>query len=234
MTKKNARKRDARARLAKFGGKYLHHYRAGSGPGNRKLTMETVVSLARQRAKAETADAPTLFGDRPFVYVVGDASEPLAAAIAATYMRVTIDVIRAEVERRHVRNDNLPFGGVLTVGDLGEILRVTSAPEQFHKVVEFVARFSTPPPTGYVHVFAIAEGSVMATLAAIADVCVCGHLLAEHDADGACTWIGVPDGRPILGVPQAMLVRAQALGVPLQCPCRGVIHLDASGRRRPN
>jgi hypothetical protein len=150
MTKKNAAKSAARARQDKFGGKYMHHRRLASGgppdppgPANRKLSMESALALAREKAPAEVAIADVRFAGIPYVYVVGDASEPLGAAIAAACRasaeritsRAALKAITAEVARRHAQNGNLPFGGLLTVDDLGKLLSKTSTPDQIHIVV---------------------------------------------------------------------------------------------------
>ena len=250
MTRKNAVKKAARGRQDKFAGKYMHHRRvvAGeptdpSGPANRKLSMETALALAREKAPAAVAKAGARFGDTPYLYVVGDASEPLGATIAAASranatgvtpgaaLAAVASEVASEVGRRHARNGNLPFGGLLTVADLGNILGRTSTPEQIQIVVEIMARFSTPAPQGYVHVFAVAAGEVLASLAPVVKLCPCGHPVTGHDAKGACTFFGVPQG-PMLGLPEPLAAQARALGIPMKCPCTGVAYYDAAGRRQ--
>ncbi len=247
MTRKNAAKGAARARQDRFGGKYLHHRRLKAGgpteppEWNKKLTMETVVALAHRNAPSAIANAGAQFGEAAFVFVVGDASEPLGRTIAAACnaaaegvsFQAAADEIKVEVARRHARNDNMPFGGLLRVDDLASILHRTSPPEQIHAVVELIARFSTPPPKGHTHVFAIAAGEVMATLVPLVRMCLCGHPLTEHDDKGACMFFGVPEG-PMQGLPEPLAAHARALGVPMKCPCRGVAFYDASGRRLPD
>jgi hypothetical protein len=51
------------------------------------------------------------------------------------------------------------------------------------------------------------------------DTCACGHPLSDHEDEGACTWLGVPDHRPIVGMTEELRLHAKALGVPLRCPC---------------
>ena len=184
----------------------------------------------------EVARGAPLFGDTPFVFVVGDASEPLGTATVAAMNRVPEHEIRDMVAQRQQGNGNLPFGALLTVDDLGRILQARSGPAEVHVVVELLARYSTPPPDGYVHVLAIASGEVKATIVPIVPVCeACHHPLAKRDADRRCTWIGVPDGLPIIGMTDAMLARARELGTPMKCPCAGGIsRFDARGRRLPN
>jgi hypothetical protein len=71
---------------------------------------------------------------------------------------------RAQVAMRHAYDGNLPFGVLLPTGSVVRILQGAGSSEMLAAVVELAARFTTPPPAGYAHVLAIAEGDVMAPL----------------------------------------------------------------------
>jgi hypothetical protein len=135
--------------------------------------MDTVVALARENAAFHLAGADALFGDQPYVYVVGDASEPLGETFLVSVtarkdgkFAEARARIRAQVAARQAPDGNLGFGGLLTTADVVRILQGSGGPEQIATVVGLVAELTTPPPTGRTHVLAIAEGAVLATLVA--------------------------------------------------------------------
>lgn len=245
MTKKNSKKTAARARQEKFGGKFLHHRHllderpAGSAePTHLTLTMADVLEIARQSAPEALVGANDAFGASPIVFVVVDASDRFGGAIAATRIAemkrspeaVARGEVAAEVQRRAALNESAPFAGVMRVDDLAGALQKTLRPEQIHLSVELIARFSTPAPEGQVHVLGIAAGGMSATLVSSVELCWCGHPVSAHADSGACNWIGVPDGRPIPGLPAEMVEQARALGAVMRCPCAGAAqYLDSSG-----
>ncbi len=178
MTKKNAASAPL-GRARKFGGAggsaARLEQRTRPGPANRKLTMGRRSRLREEKAPAAVRQSAGLFGSTPYVYVVGDASEPLRADHRGgdtgegrghqACTRCQGDPGGGGASAHE--NGNLPFGGLLTVDDLGKLLNASSGPEQVQTVVTLLARFSTPPPAGQVHVFAVAAGEVLASLARV-------------------------------------------------------------------
>ncbi|MFO0757640.1 MAG: hypothetical protein U0359_14180 [Byssovorax sp.] len=250
MTKKNATKQAARTRLQRFGGKFLHHRRIVSGPAagpvepaDTRLTVSGVVVIARETAPSALIGTQDAFGDAPIVLVVVDAADPLGGLVAVMSNVQTEGVsvqearsaVEVEVKQRTARGESSPFMGVMKVDDLVKVLGRALPPAQIDISVRIIAQLSALPPAGHAHVLAVAEGTMIATTASVVELCWCGHPRREHAETGACTWVGVPDGRPIIGLSLEMLAQARALGIPMRCPCASPIthYYDKLGRRLP-
>lgn len=247
MTKKNARKDAARARQDRLGGRYLHHKHVVSdrseererrAPSPLAMSIDQVVALAARTAPAALREAGDRFGNARVVYVVVDGAHPVGERIAALRIaevesiepQAALDGVRREVARRGARRENAPFAELMTHADLDRILEACYEPFRHAEMRAFTAQFSRTPPPDHVPILAVAEGGMRRTVVPSVPTCVCGHAIATHDRNGACTWVGVPERGSVFTLPQELVAEARGLGVPVRCACLGYVVVDAEGR----
>lgn len=251
MTKKNATKRVARERQKRYGGSYMHHFHVASGDGCDSessgtgvmlaVTTDRLVWIAREHAPKEILRLKEKFGDDPLVYVAVDPADPTGEAIAAQSIaaeeEIAIDValkrVRSGVKDRTATRRNV-YGELMTWPALRSLLEQCLPPGRQISIARLGDRFTAPAPRRHVHVLAVAAGDLRPDSVPEIELCLCGHPVAEHDERGACTFLGVPDDAPFLGLPNEMVKFARLRGIPMRCACAGSpMAVDAHGNVRP-
>lgn len=239
MTRKNANNRAARELQDALGVPLSRCFKLVAR-GIRRIetpptTIDKLVSIVGARAADHLASDG--YADKPHQCVVvgADAADMFGAHIVATRWMLSESLtelaawtrLRQEAEVRLNRGDHAIFIGAMSIPELAEVLRQTTAPDSVAEVTALIARLSSPPVSGGVHVLAIAGGVSMSTSAPSVATCWCGHPVSMHDASGQCTWAGevpVTDGMRALAaavLPRPLGPVRPVVTVPYRCPCAG-------------
>lgn len=238
MTKKNGLKRAARTRQATYGGRFMHHRRVVEGPSARgsdpvtiSMSPANLIDLARRHVPDEMMVAADRNRSASTVYVTADATDPVGATLIATRLAqekgtsvsAELTFVHATAKNSTSRKEASSFAELMTLEDFMRLLNAAVPPERVDVSVQLLARFSSPPPEGDVHVLAVAAGGLTPASVSAIHLCDCGHPLADHkdNGAGACTFLDVPGHRPFLGLPPDVTAQARAQGTPLRCPCGG-------------